>query len=108
MKEDVEISVYNVVGDSLCVDPSDGQKIYEKLVAVIKTNRKVILSFRNVSIMTYAFLNSAIGQLYDGRVRKEKIHVLLKVEDISAADAEKLKRVIKTAKEYFKQHKETL
>ena len=81
MKKDVPISVFEVVGSPLCVASGDGQKVYNRIAAVLKQDRRVLLSFRNVSTLTSAFLNTAIGQLY-GAFDEDQIRALLKVEDV--------------------------
>ena len=77
------------------------QKVYDRLVAIFKEGRNVILSFRNVNTLTSAFLNAAIGQLY-GAFSEEQIRSLLKVQDMQPDDLALLKRVVETAKQYFK------
>ena len=101
MSEDIRISIFEVVGDSLCVASSDGQKIYDRLDAALKANQGVALSFRNVTVLTSAFLNAAIGQLY-GTFSEEQIRDLLMVEDMEQDDLALLKRVVDNAKLYFK------
>ncbi|MFH1075272.1 MAG: STAS-like domain-containing protein [Pseudomonadota bacterium] len=101
MQKDVMISIFEVIGSPLCVASSDGQKVYERLASVLKENRSVMLSFYNVSTLTSAFLNAAIGQLY-GEFSEEQIRALLKVQDMQPDDLALLKRVVETAKQYFK------
>ena len=101
MSTDIPISVFEVVGNSLCVASSDGQKVYTRLAAALKQDRHVLLSFRNVSTLTSAFLNAAIGQLY-GEFDENQIRASLKVEDMESDDVALLKRVVDTAKVYFK------
>ncbi|MGX9727517.1 MAG: STAS-like domain-containing protein [Candidatus Electronema sp. VV] len=99
MKE-LTVSIFETVGSSLCVASSDGQKVYERLAAALKEGCKTTLSFHNVSILTSAFLNAAVGQLY-GEFSGEDIRLLLKVQDIQPDDLALLKRVVETAKQYF-------
>lgn len=101
MQEDLEIFIFEVVGSPLCVASSDGQKVYERLVSALKKGKSVMLSFNNVSTLTSAFLNAAIGQLY-GEFNEAQIRALLKVKDMQSEDLALLKRVVETAKEYFK------
>lgn len=101
MKKNVTISIFEVVGSPLCVASSDGQKVFERLAVALKEDRNVLLSFHNVSTLTSAFLNAAIGQLY-GEFSEEQIRSLLKVQDIQSDDLALLKRVVETAKQYFK------
>ena len=101
MSEDIKISVFGVVGSPLCVASDDGQKVYERLNTALEASRSVELSFRNVTTLTSAFLNAAIGQLYS-TFSEEQIRDLLKVEDAEQDDLALLKRVVDNAKLYFK------
>ena len=100
MPKDTRISVYEVVGSPLCVASDDGQKVHDRLAVALSNSRPVVLSFHNVSTMTSAFLNAAIGQLY-GNFSEEQVRSLLKVVDIEPQDAGLVKRVVETAKQYF-------
>ena len=101
MNDAARVSVFEVVGNSLCVASDDGQKVHDRLLTALKENRSVVLSFRNVTTLTSAFLNTAIGQLY-GVFSEDKIRTLLKVEEMPPDDLALLKRVVDTAKQYFK------
>lgn len=101
MQKELTISIFEVVGSPLCVASSDGQKIYDRLAAALKEGQSTILSFHNVSTLTSAFLNAAIGQLYD-KFSEEQIRALLKVKDMEPDDLALLKRVVETAKQYFR------
>ena len=100
MQKQLTISLFEAVGSPLCVASDDGQKVYSRLFEAIKNEGCITLSFKNISALTSAFLNTAIGQLY-GNFSEEKIRAVLKVEDIAPDDLALLGRVIKTAKEYF-------
>ncbi len=101
MSENLVISVFEVVGSPLCVASDDGQKVYERVALALKEGRDVTLSFLNVTGLTSAFLNAAIGQLY-GVFSEEHIRAHLQVHDIQPDDLLLLKRVVATAKSYFK------
>ena len=104
MQKDIEISLFEVVGSPLCVASEDGQKVYERLEFGLKSGHRVVISFRNVTALTSAFLNAAIGQLY-GTFDREQIRSRLTVKEIAQDDLELLKRVIETAKQYFRDPK---
>ena len=101
MTEDIQVSLFEVVGGPLCVASSNGQKVYDRIAAALKANRSIILSFHKITTLTAAFLNTAIGQLY-GTFSEEKIRSLLKVKDMEPVDLALLKRVIDNAKLYFR------
>ncbi len=100
MQKEMVISIFEIVGSPLCVASNDGQKVYERLAAALKDGRSVSLSFHNISTLTSAFLNAAIGQLYGG-FSEDQIRSLLKVQDMQPDDIALLKRVVETAKQYF-------
>ena len=93
MSTDIRISLFEVVGSPFCVASSDGQKICDHLTTAIKADRGIALSFRNVTALTAAFLNTAIGQLY-GIFSEEQIRSRLKVVDVNPDDLALLKRAV--------------
>jgi hypothetical protein len=101
MNEILELSIFETVGSPLCVASGDGQKVHDRIKTALAEGRNVVLSFRNVTTLTSAFLNAAIGQLY-GEFTEEQIRSLLKVQDMQQDDIALLKRVVGTAKQYFK------
>ncbi len=101
MEKEITLSLFEIVGSPLCVASGDGQKVYDRLATALKEKKPVSLSFRNITTLTSAFLNTAIGQLY-GEFSEEEIRSFLKVQDIQDDDASLLKRVVETAKQYFK------
>ena len=104
MNNNLQFSVFEIVGSQLCVASCDGQRVYERIAAALKERRSVMLSFYSITILTAAFLNTAIGQLY-GEFNEEQIRALLKVQDMQSDDLVLLKRVVETAKQYFKNQK---
>ena len=104
MKKNITISVFEIAGSPLCVASDDGQKVYDRISSALKEDRNVTLSFLNVSSVTSAFLNAAIGQLY-GTFSEDEIRSKLKVKDMQPDDLALLKRVVDTAKQYFKDPK---
>lgn len=104
MKKNLTLSVFEVVGSPLCVASDDGQRVHDRIAAAFKEGSNVTVSFLNVSSLTSAFLNAAIGQLY-GSFTENEIRSKLKVKDIEPDDLALLKRVVETAKQYFKDPK---
>jgi len=96
----IKLSIFSIVGDSFCVAAEDGEKIFKQIQASIENEKKVILSFQNVEMLTTAFLNTAIGKLY-GEYDEKKVREHLSVECIDDSDKLRLKRVIDTAKVYY-------
>ena len=101
MSENIQISMFEIVGSPFCVAADDGQKIYNLLDTALKADQEVVLSFHNVTALTGAFLSTAIGQLY-GTFSEEKIQSLLKVMDAKPDDLRLLRSAVNNAKLYFK------
>jgi hypothetical protein len=101
MVNEVIIRVLEVVGSDLCVASDDGERVYNRVMNALSEDRKVNLSFANVASLTSAFLNTAVGQLY-GRFTEAQIRSGLRVSDMEQDDLVLLKRVVDTAKEYFR------
>lgn len=97
----VSISVFESTGSQLCVASGDGEKVFRRLARAMDRGLPITLSFRNVHTLTSAFLNAAVGQLY-GRFEEARIRELLSVKDMEPDDRALLKRVVDTAKLYFR------
>jgi len=97
----ITLQIFEIVGSGLCVASEDGQKVYDQIAVALKGGHKVRLSFLNVESLTSAFLNAAVGQLY-GKFPEEQIKANLSVVGMEKDDLALLKRVVDTAKQYFK------
>lgn len=99
--ENITINIVNTIGDVYGVEAEDGQKVFELVVKAFSDKKKVTLSFQNIEMLTTAFLNTAVGQLYKD-CREDYIKENLKVSEISESGKVALKRVVDTAKLYYK------
>jgi len=97
----LRLSVFNIVGNSFCVEADDGQKVFERIASALKADKRVELSFQNVEMLTSAFLNTAVGRLYRD-FTEELIRDSLQVVQMDATDLALLKRVVETAKLFYK------
>ncbi|MDR2836080.1 MAG: STAS-like domain-containing protein [Bacteroidales bacterium] len=97
---EININIVNTIGDVYAVEAEDGQKVFDLIKKVFDEKRNVVLNFINVEIMTSAFLNTAIGQLYKD-FSEDFIRDNLKVENISNSGKIILKRVVDTAKMFY-------
>ena len=85
MAEAILVRVVELVGSPLCVASEDGQRVYDQISVALRESKGVRLSFANAELVTSAFLNSAIGQLYD-EFSEDVIRNLLSVEDMQDDD----------------------
>lgn len=100
MTDKIILRVADIIGSPLCISSEDGQKVFEKLVPLIRDGKHIILSFEQVSTLISLFLNAAIGQLYSD-FTEEQIRTQLEVPDLAGDDREMLKRVVDNAKSYY-------
>lgn len=99
--ENTTINIINTIGDVYAVEAEDGQKVFELIVKAFSDTKKVTLSFQNIEMLTTAFLNTAVGQLYKD-YEENFIRENLKVLSISDSGKVALKRVVETAKLFYK------
>ncbi|MDA3940741.1 MAG: STAS-like domain-containing protein [Spirochaetia bacterium] len=97
----IKLSVYSITGDSFCIAAEDGEKVFLQLKKAMDEKLPVELSFLNVEMLTSAFLNTSVGQMY-GNFDENEIKSRLSVSDIKDEDKLLLKRVVDTAKTYYK------
>lgn len=95
------ISIINTIGDVYGVEAEDGQKVFELIEKAFAKEHKVVLNFQNMEMLTTAFLNTAVGQLYKD-YPEEFIKEYLSVSDMTSSGKVALKRVVETAKLYYK------
>ncbi|NLZ45045.1 MAG: STAS-like domain-containing protein [Clostridia bacterium] len=95
--EVVKISVYSIVDSSHCILAEDGEKVYEKIKEAFGKDKPVELSFLNIELLAPAFINAAIGKLYES-FSEEKIRKSLFVRNISDKDRELIKKVVNEVK----------
>ena len=97
----ITINITNVIGDTYAVEANDGEKVFELVSKALDDKRKISVSFQNIEMITTAFLNTAFGKLYKD-YSEDHIRHYLSVTNISPSGTVALKRVIDTAKLYYK------
>lgn len=95
------INIINIVGSEYCIEAIDGQKVFEQITKSFNADKSVTLSFLNIKMLTTAFLNTAIGQLYK-EYNEDFIKSHINVIDMTQSGLASLKRVVETAKLYYK------
>ena len=101
MSEPIIINVADLVGGPRAVDAADGEKVFEKMLPVIESGRKVRLSFNGITMIITAFLNASIGRLY-GALPEEQVDTMLEVTDLLDAFQTSLEKSIEWSKSYYR------
>lgn len=83
------------------VSSDEGDKVNAIIQQYLKNYDLVELDFSNLTLLTTAFLNAAIGQLYKD-YSSEELSARIKLINVNPDDISRFKLVTDRAKEYFK------
>lgn len=83
------------------ITPDDGEPIYNVIVDSLKEGTPVILDFEGVEMMTTAFLNVVIGNLYKDYT-SDKLKTMLSFSNLPDSIAIRIKKVTDNAKLFYK------
>lgn len=85
----------------MAVSSNEGDIIYNLIYSQLKKGQNVIADFAGIELLTTAFLNIAIGQLYKD-FNSSQISEKLKLMNVSELDLPLFKKVTDRAKLYYK------
>lgn len=94
------LKVKDLIKVDFAVTTDDGDSVFKILDMHFGKGEKTVLDFSGIYILTTAFLNAAIGQLYS-KYTSEDISTYLKLENVNDSDKILFKTVTQRAKEYF-------
>lgn len=78
----------------------EGVVIYDEILSNLKEGNEVVLDFQGITMMTTAFLNVVIGQLYKDYT-SEELKQKLHFENIPVGNARRIKNVTDNAKLFY-------
>ncbi len=100
------IIIREIINGDIAVSTSDGDLIYNLLNDYLSANKKIKVDFEGISILTTAFLNAAIGQLYSNPFYSDVfLNNHLELINVEKEDRILFSEVVKRAKEYFRDKK---
>jgi hypothetical protein len=99
-KKIVNLNIKDFINCEKAVSSDDGDILFRNISEEIKLGSIVELDFSGITIMTTAFLNSAIGQLYSF-FSSDQLNQSLKLLNVEDEDKMLFKKVINRAKEFF-------
>jgi hypothetical protein len=99
-KEKIKLIVRELIDSDSAVRTDDGDLIYKNIVELFNNKNIVELDFSEINLMTTAFLNAAIGQLYSS-YSGEELNQTLSLVNVADDDRILFKKVIDRAKQYF-------
>jgi STAS-like domain of unknown function (DUF4325) len=98
----ININVFNLVESNFCVATENARKLFDVIFQYMKEDKKTIVSFNGIKLITPLFFNMSICQLYNGQFKEDDINNYLEVVDLNERDERLLSYQIKKAKRYFK------
>ena len=95
-----QLKIIDIIHRETAVSSDDGDIVYTLIISYFKKKCIVVLDFSGITILTTAFLNSAIGQLYN-TYSSGQLNTRLRLKNVANEDKILFKKVIERAKEYF-------
>ena len=94
----MELMIKDIIGSDIASDNEQGDLIFDQIVSGVDNHEKqIFLDFSDLKLITTAFLNNAIGKLYQ-RYSRQELKGLLKVKNIkNKNDLELLRLVVLNA-----------
>lgn len=82
------------------VTPDEGEPIFCQLLDLLAKDYSVELDFTGIEMMTTAFLNVVIGDLYK-TYTSDQLRLVLRFSGLDEAGKRRIKKVTDTAKEFY-------
>ncbi len=95
-----QLKISAIIGRDTAVSSDDGEIVLKQIEECLKTECIANLDFEGISLLTTAFLNSAIAPLYN-TYSSEQLNSMLRLINVEDEDRILFKKVIERAKEYF-------
>lgn len=96
----IVIKISDYTATNLAVAADEGEKVYQTIVKLFSDYQTIVLDFSGIALLTTAYLNGAIGQLYKDYSSRE-LGERLKLKNVSQDDLILLKKVTNRAKEFY-------
>lgn len=94
------LTVKDIIGSEIAVTTDDGNVLFENINKAFSGDETVELDFAGIKILITAFLNSAIGRLYEN-YDSEFLNNHLKLTNVAPEDRILFKKVVERAQQYF-------
>ncbi|MCG3153337.1 MAG: hypothetical protein GEEBNDBF_02649 [bacterium] len=96
-----QLRIASLINSAYAVSRVDGDKLAQQIRDALRQGEMITLDFTGLEIVTSAFLNGAIGALYE-EFTPELISSLLQLENLSSFQQGLVERVRENAIEYFR------
>ena len=94
------LNIAEIINNKSAILDETGQIVFQKIKEYVEKDEPVILDFTGIEILTTAFLNIAIGQLYDLNQTNELTKLVkIKRSSVSESHFQKIGLVLSNSKE---------
>ncbi len=95
-----QLQIADIIGGNAAFTPTAGDRVFEQIHGSLQESAETVLDFKGVSLITTAFLNAAIGQLY-AHYNSDFLNQHLRLQNVAPDDTKRFRMVLDRAKEYF-------
>ena len=93
----VKIEVTDVINSNIAISVKTGKVLFEHIFPILEKHQGIVLDFKGVTDLTTAFLNYAIGKLYQS-FSSDELNNLITFENLSNLDSFLIQQVIERVK----------
>lgn len=99
----IRLSVKEIISSTTADDDLKGNEVYEKIIESYSENKEniIILDFEKIELVNTAFLNNAIGKLFDRDINNVDLNKI-RFANMDDLTVELLKESIMVAQETYK------
>ena len=97
---EILIKVSDYISCNKGITPDEAEPIYQKEMEVFKNGNTVILDFSDIELITTAFLNVLVGNLYKD-FTSEQLRNMIQFSNITEIIARRIKKVTDNAKAFY-------
>lgn len=101
----LKIKITDYISLNKGITPDEAEPIYNMEMDAFSDGQRVILDFDGVEMLTTAFLNVVIGNLYKD-YNSEELKTMLRFEHLDEATAIRIKKVTTNAKSFYSNEKD--
>lgn len=96
-----KVKVDEIIGCKVADDDSKGNKVFNEIKKVSQeTDEDIIVDFQNIELVNTAFLNNAIGQLFNKEIYDLPNHSV-KISNMKTSMVDLLREVVSVANEKY-------
>lgn len=95
MEDKIRLNVKTIIDSKVAFDDVNGNKLFNAILDATKENGKtVVLDFKGIELVNTAFLNNAVGKLFDKNIFDLEVN-RVRVENMDESKKESISNAVK-------------